>query len=300
MLYYFETMELTNVYFRKPSIFIGILAGLCLGIWSYFDFSENILLVLAFHGVSEDTRVPWEISFPKLKGYIEKLFFFGYREISPEGLENWLEGNHHHGKFFYVTFDDGLLTSMEAMKKLKTQFQIKPAIFIVTDFLGRPGYLSEEDTAELASSGFLIGLHGKTHETTLKKNQEQLCSDLKNAIARLEKIESSKIRWYAYPFGEFDQNSIKAVEESGLKYAFTIEGHEVKQEDSRLLVPRLMYLSGAELYQEPVLEDWLPPRSFRKGCLKVILSVLFFLFAIIQSFMRGSPNKKHGLYISSQ
>ena len=41
--------------------------------------------------------------------------------------------------------------------------------------------------------------------------------------AKLEKILNRKINYIAYPYGEYNENTIKAAKESGYKLAFSTD-----------------------------------------------------------------------------
>ncbi|MBF0406779.1 MAG: polysaccharide deacetylase family protein [Candidatus Riflebacteria bacterium] len=274
-------------------VIFPLILALLSAFWAYSDFSENTLLILTFHGVTDNPQLPWEISYLKLKDCVDKFENSGYRHISPDLVEKWLSGEDRKGRFIFITFDDGLKSSYHAMKMLYSEKQIFSGIFLITDFIGKPGYVSTEDILELNSSGFHIFLHGKSHDSPQKLEKMKLVSDLKYASKFLSELASTSFRsWYAYPYGEYNEASVDAVKLSGLRYAFTIDGDSISAPQSNLLlVPRVMYLKAPEDSSESVFHDWLPPDNIRTGYLKILISLFLLMFSAFSFLKRGSDKQ---------
>lgn len=270
---------------------IALLIVGCIGFFhGWGQIQSETLLVLTFHGVMDNPGKPWEISFGELVEKIHGLKRYGFEALPPEDFQRWWGGELSGGRHFLVTFDDGLLTSGTAIKKLKTDEGIRPILFVVTDLMGKPGYLGADDLRELASgSGCAFGLHGKTHEEPPKviKAGRDLAEELRSAKSVLEAIVGKTISMYAYPFGEFDPDSKDAVASAGITFGFTIESRAIDRGNDALLLPRLMYLRGVEAVGEPTISDWMPPREARLGGLTLTLAMFVFLLAL-RMFIRAA------------
>ncbi|MBF0501409.1 MAG: polysaccharide deacetylase family protein [Candidatus Riflebacteria bacterium] len=265
--------------FIRLLIIYGIMGGFLLiaGIFGiacgWSDAQAEILLVTAFHGVKEKPDMPWEIDREGLDRIIRNFRRHGFEALPPGKFDEWRSGLIHGGRRFIMTFDDGLKTSGEYIRLIKKEFGIDSALFIVTDFLGKPGYLSRDEVAALASEGTLIGLHGKRHVEVplLIASGTDMVIELSEARKDLETLIGKPVTWYAYPFGEYNASASAAVASAGLAFAFTIEGHDLYRSDKTMALPRLMYLRGAEKSGEPFIEDWFPPPQARTGGLTMIL-----------------------------
>lgn len=278
------------------ALLIASLGGIYFG-WAQVD--TEILLVLTFHGVLDQPEKPWETRYEDLVGFIRGLKRYGFEALDPAEFPGWWQGVRRGGRRFLLTFDDGLNSSGAAMERLFHEEGVRSLLFVVTDLVGQPGYLSEENLQRLASTtGCRFGLHGKTHEEPPKVIQagRDLAAELVFARSALERIGSQPIGIYAYPFGEFDEASRRAVASAGLQFGFTIESRAVRREDDALLLPRLMYLRGVEQVGEPTIVDWMPPQEARRGGLTMTLGFFVGLLAL-RMFVRASevgrpPQKK--------
>jgi len=125
-------------------------------------------------------------------------------------------------KFAIVTFDDGFdniyHTAYPILKKLDIPF----AIFITTNFIDKPGYVTTSQLMELDKDQLCtVGAHTISHPM-LRKAKNSKYEILQSKLI-LEKLLNHKIDYLAYPFGQ--QSSVSHKEMSyarnaGFKCAF--------------------------------------------------------------------------------
>jgi len=296
----------------KKFFILNFLSGIFLLLAGIVSFSigwrqanSEILLVFTFHGVTEQPTMPWELRYSELQSYIHRLKKFGFESLPPRQFESWLRGSLSGGRKFLITFDDGLLSSVEAIKRLKNEENVDSLLFIPTDLIGKPYYCKQEDISAVASFGTLIGCHGKRHEElpSLLASGVNLIDELAAAKKSLENLAGEKVEFFAYPFGKFDPASRDAVASSGFKFAFTVDSGEVSRCGDPLLIPRLMFLRGVEQFGEKPIGDWIPPERIRNSGLTLILAFLvtiwglgclfrsFKYFQIIKTILKGNSDE---------
>jgi peptidoglycan/xylan/chitin deacetylase (PgdA/CDA1 family) len=119
-------------------------------------------------------------------------------------------------------------------------------------------------------------LHGKRHYEVTKiiAEGDNLLEELETAKAELATLSGQPITWYSYPYGEYNASATAVIASSSLRYAFTIDGYNVDPDVNTRLIPRIMYLRGAEAAQAPSPLDWAPPDLAQKGSLTITLSCL--------------------------
>lgn len=270
----------------KIVVGLSFLITSIMGFFTGFQMTRTeIMLVLAFHGVTEKPFMPWEIRKEKLFGILDGLRRSQFEPSSPEEFEQWMGGFIRGGRRFLVTFDDGLKTSGQAIRDLKKERGITSAIFVVTDFMGKEGYLSRDELAQLASdTGCRLALHGKRHYELPKIASEggDITAELLEGKRIVEGISGLPISWFAYSFGENDIPSRNAVASAGLRFGFTIEPKPVSRDGDLLRLGRLMYLSGTENSGEPSADDWMPPPEARTGSMLITVAILVFLWGLSQ------------------
>ncbi len=262
-------------------LMIGISFG---GFYIGFQkFHQEIFLCLTYHGITNKPAHPWEIQWEKLNDTLDKLEKHGFKSISPTDFEKWWSGSISGGKYYLLTFDDGLVTSYRAIKKLKRKRNIDSIFFIVNDFIGKPGYITKEQIIELVSSySCEIGLHGKRHYeiTKILKEGSDLTNEIQTAKVELDKITGKISRFYAYPFGVYNSKSAACIASTSFRFGFTVDGTSILRTDAPNLLPRVMYLNGARAAGAPDPHDWTPPKSKSLGSLIITLSSLVMFIGI--------------------
>ena len=285
------TKQMPNTEKKQKRLFIfTFLVSIFLLFASFYGFylgwnqvKKEILIVLTFHGVKPNPSLPWEIKYEKLSDMLRQLKKHEFEALSPWDLNKWFNKEIKGGRKFLLTFDDGLKTSAEAIKKLHKDFKIESAFFIVTDLLNTPGYINKEDLLKLASeTNCKFGLHGKRHleVTKILKQNGNLAQELDNAKNELEQLTKQKIDFYAYPFGEYNASATKVLAASSMEYCFTIDALEVSRSESKTIIPRIMYLNAGKDAGNKSPLDWAPPKSASTGSLTITLSTLVMFIGI--------------------
>lgn len=261
-------------------LFAGAVVGFING-WN--KAKAEILIAPTFHGVTDSPTRPWEITWNDLSGLISRLSGHGFTPLEPASFSAWLAGGINGGRRTLVTFDDGLESSADAIRRLRRDHGIGSVLFVTTELLGQPGYLSYEALSALASeTGCLIGLHGLRHLEPPKILQAggDFLAEILKAKHELENRLGTEILWYAYPFGEYDTASRNIIASAGFTFGFTIDGDNIKRDADRLLLPRVMYLKGVEKAGGPAITDWTPPRDASTGSLHITLAIFIALMGL--------------------
>lgn len=103
-----------------------------------------------------------------------------------------------------LTFDDGNKSDVDIALPLLKKYGVKAIFFIVTDFIGKDGYITIDDIKTLHRSGMTIGSHSKSHNDLTLCSIEQVRHELEASKAYLEKLLKVKIDHFSIPYGEYD------------------------------------------------------------------------------------------------
>lgn len=153
-------------------------------------------------------------------------------------FERWQE-REKVKKPIFITFDDGYKNNLHAFtifQKLKdNRFTPSATIFAISDFVGRPNRLSENELRMLSHSGFFsIQSHTATHPDLTKIEDYQY--QLKHSKEKLEKIINKPIIALSYPFGKFNE---KVVGETKKYYQFGLTDSAVNINNmNQYMLPR--------------------------------------------------------------
>lgn len=111
-----------------------------------------------------------------------------------------------------ITFDDGLADLYEKAYPFLKKRNIPFTVFIVTDFLDKPGYLTTSQLQELAKDSLVtIGSHGTTHIIFPKLSIEEKEVELRESKKILEELIQKEISVFAYSHGQYDKETLKFV-----------------------------------------------------------------------------------------
>lgn len=167
-------------------------------------------------------------------------------------------------KSVVLTFDDGYEDNYTEAFPLLKKYNFKATIYIVlnrfnenwaTDKdldkasleLNSEKMLSNEQVKIMLESGLIeISSHTLDHVNLPKLPKEEKFKQIKESKEKIEHIFSIKCNSFAYPFGFFDKDSVKIVEEVAYSNATTtVNGVFDKSKYSNFEIPRIM-ISGRQ------------------------------------------------------
>lgn len=194
--------------------------------------------VLCYHQVREwknsDSRLDREFIVPPsiFNGQVKALNDSGYHSISPdELLEHLTSGKQLPPKSFMITFDDANASQYDNALPLLEQFGFKATFFIMTVVLDHRNYLTREQVKELAARGHTIGAHTWDHTNVNKLDDADWDKQLKKPKEELEQISGKPVKYFAYPFGVWNSESISHLRDYQYSAAFRLSGKETQAAD---------------------------------------------------------------------
>lgn len=110
-----------------------------------------------------------------------------------------------------LTFDDGFSSDHDLVLPELKRIKATATFFIVTDWLGTPGYLTEQQVRDLSDSGMQIGSHSKSHPNFLTITPEERLDELRGSKLILENIIGKEISTFSFPHGFCDMACTQAV-----------------------------------------------------------------------------------------
>lgn len=142
-----------------------------------------------------------------------------------------------------VTVDDGYEDIYAILPTLK-KYQIPLTLFVLAnpkkanrqelDHSGK--LLTFSQIKQLQKTGVTIGCHSMTHANFDQLTKKELAVEIIESKNLLEKKLNTKIKYFAYPKGIFNNLAIQMVKKAGYKAAFTVLPGNVNKD--LLLIPR--------------------------------------------------------------
>ncbi len=144
----------------------------------------------------------------------------------------------------YITFDDGYAGVYRFAMEICEKHQVPFSVFVTTGFVGKKGYLSEDELKKLAQNPLcIIGAHTLSHPRLKTLSYEQQKKEIGDSGRLLGEWIGARIRFFAYPYGglrEIDYQTVKVAKKSGYERAFsTFCAHTSGGRLTRYIQPRI-------------------------------------------------------------
>ncbi len=210
--------------------------------------SRKQVPILCYHQLREwrpkDSKVAKDYIVPpgKFAAQLKMLADSGYTTVLPDELMVYLnQGASLPPKSFMLTFDDTDLSQYEVALKEMDKYGFKGVFFIMTVSVGRPGYMTAEQIHSLSKQGHVIGCHTWDHHNVKKYTDPDWSLQVEKPMRQLEKITGKPIKYFAYPFGLWNEEAVAPLQKLGVRAAFQLSAKRSVQAPlytiRRIIVP---------------------------------------------------------------
>jgi peptidoglycan/xylan/chitin deacetylase (PgdA/CDA1 family) len=110
------------------------------------------------------------------------------------------------------------------------KYGFKGVFFIMTVSLGRPRYMSRDQVKALSDAGHVIGSHTWDHHNVKKYEGKDWETQIDKPTRQLEAITGKPIKYFAYPFGLWNEQAIPELKQRGFVAAFQLATHRDEQD----------------------------------------------------------------------
>ncbi|MGG7178858.1 polysaccharide deacetylase family protein [Clostridium paraputrificum] len=200
--------------------------------------------VLYYHSVEPSEANEVIISPDKLR---EQLLFIknsGYTTLTMAELNDYiLNDKAIPEKSIVVTFDDGYMDNYTNAFPILKELDMKATVFVITNGIDDGYYMSSAQLKEMSDYGLDIESHTYNHLHLNQLTYEKQLEELKTSKEKLEAITGKTVISVAYPFGDLNEDSKKAVKEAGYSLAFTTDLGYADKDDDPITLDRI-YVSS--------------------------------------------------------
>jgi peptidoglycan/xylan/chitin deacetylase (PgdA/CDA1 family) len=187
--------------------------------------TSNKIPVLMYHSIDYEKGNELRIPKEKFREQMKYLKEEGFNPISLEELySHMLLGTKVPVKPVVITLDDGYEDNYTNAYPVLKEFGFKAVIFMITGVMDTGStYLTSDQIKEMDKNGVKIEGHTVNHPKLDTLSYSKQLEELAVSKASLEKLLGRDINYIAYPYGKFNNNTLKAVEEAGYKMAFSTQ-----------------------------------------------------------------------------
>lgn len=130
---------------------------------------------------------------------------------------------YYHGgkrKALTLSYDDGQIFDRRLVGILN-RYNMKGTFHLNSGTLGKDGFITGQEIKELYK-GHEVSCHSVTHPWFTQLSQLQLTQEIWEDRRNLERLTGYAMRGMSYPFGVYDERTLKTLELTGIEYSRTV------------------------------------------------------------------------------
>ena len=200
--------------------------------------------VLYYHSVKESADNEVTITPEMLRAELKYIHDEGYVTLTISQLKAYILNNSSiPEKSILITFDDGYMDNYYNAFPILKDFNMVATVFCITSELDGSYYLSKDAIKEMSAYGIDIESHTVNHPHLNKMDYNKQLEQLTKSKKALEEITGKEINSIAYPFGDFNDDSLKAAKDAGYTLGFTTKLGLSDRSDNPFTLDRI-YISS--------------------------------------------------------
>jgi peptidoglycan/xylan/chitin deacetylase (PgdA/CDA1 family) len=190
----------------------------------------NITLpILMYHYIRQPPpmRADWlgyklSVSPADFTAQVDSLWANGYHPVDFNDVRAYFGGKQPlPPKPVVITFDDGYADLFTTAYPILARHRFKAVAYIVSGFVGRPGYVTADQVVQLDHSGVEIGSHTVDHPDLARSSAGSTRRQLVDSKQWLEHLVGHSVLDFAYPSGKFNPQVVAEVQRAGYDTAVT-------------------------------------------------------------------------------
>ncbi|MBP1761676.1 MAG: polysaccharide deacetylase [Firmicutes bacterium] len=177
----------------------------------------------------------------------------GYHSVSPGNVvDHFQTGSKLPDKPFVITFDDGYQDNYRYAWPILKKYNYTATVFIVPHIVGginaydyyanlqpENKMLTWQEIKEMNDAGITIGAHALDHASLTKVSPAEAQRQILESKKILEQKLGKEVRYFCYPYGDFNRNIAEMVKKSGYQAATSSEEGLVQANSDPYLLKRL-------------------------------------------------------------
>lgn len=145
-----------------------------------------------------------------------------------------------------ITVDDAYRSFYEEGMPVIRKFDIPVALFVNTDAVGTPGYMTWDEIREVAQEGVEIGNHTASHAYLVEKHagesfarwQQRIHDDIQKAQQAFKRELGVAPDIFAYTYGEYSSEVISILKDLGFIVAYAQQSGVIHDQHDPFSLPR--------------------------------------------------------------
>ncbi len=215
-------------------IVLGLVIGLGMSFWLIWIDQHRIVPIVMYHHIDElDHHAVATIPADRFEKHLQYLKDHRFDVLSMDELvQAKRSGQRISRKTVALTFDDGYVDNYEQAYPLLKRYGFPATMFISSDLVGKPGYISWDQAREMQNNGITFGSHTRRHIYLPDADREEQLDEIVNSRKILERELGMPVKHFSYPVGGFNHEIKQMVKVAGYQSAVsTNRGYDRYNED---------------------------------------------------------------------
>lgn len=203
--------------------------------------------VLLYHVVkpNPDPTNPYQFSLEEFEKHMAYLKENGYRTLTMKQYFNILDGKAAiPEKPILLTFDDNSNDFYPYVYPVLNKYGMKATQFTVSDWVNGSWNMTSNEILTVLENGVDIQNHTVTHPFLANLSKEEQYVEIQNATEALKDLTGRTTFAFAYPYGNYNSDTISLLRDLGIKGAFKVGGGLSTDQSNRYELPRIMILQN--------------------------------------------------------
>ena len=120
-----------------------------------------------------------------------------------------------------LTFDDGYEDNYSTMLPILEAHNMKAVVYVITNEIGNPGYLTVEELRDMQNLGIEIGSHTANHRPIIDITRSELLHEIRASKYFLEWNGINTVFSFSYPNGIHSDEIVKILKDNNYLTAVT-------------------------------------------------------------------------------
>jgi peptidoglycan/xylan/chitin deacetylase (PgdA/CDA1 family) len=140
-----------------------------------------------------------------------------------------------------LTFDDGYVDAYENAFPILLKYGFVATFFVITDHMtfDNPNHATWDQVVQMREAGMDIQSHSRSHPDLRHQPQEELLWQILGSKEAIEARMDQEVRFFCYPAGRFDTNTIQALQQYGYWAAVTTQYGATHSSDDLFTLKRI-------------------------------------------------------------
>jgi len=196
--------------------------------WLTLTPAPRGVLVLEYHHICDDLGDEgWSYAVP-VADFAQQLDYLqaeGYTTITMQDFMRARKGKQElPEKPVILTFDDGYEDNYTILLPLLEERHMVGTVYMVTNSIGRKGYLSWNQLRDMQNRGIELGSHTANHQPLTSLDREKQAEEMKLSKLLMEWNGLKTIFTFSYPNGAYDDGMPELLQENEYLTAVTGDG----------------------------------------------------------------------------